>query len=167
MTHYPSRANLALDLTPVSRYHRGNYSWVPACPRKGHMSILKSIGAILAGAIIGIVLSVATDTLMHALHIFPPLGQPMTDSRLLALATIYRTIYGVVGAYVTAWLAPWRPMLHVFILGMLGELASITGAVATWNNTAKYGPHWYPIALVILALPPALFGGWLYKMHTV
>src|SRR5262249_8995704 len=67
-------ANLALDLTPVSRYHRGTHSWVPACPRKGHMSILKSIGAILAGAIIGIALSLATDSLMHALHIFPPLG---------------------------------------------------------------------------------------------
>jgi len=127
------------------------------------LSILKSIGAVLAGAIVGIVLSLGTDALLHALHVFGPIGTPMTDSRLLAWATIYRTIYGVLGAYVTAWLAPSRPMLHAFILGILGELASIAGLVATWNETGKYGPHWYPIALVVLALPPALLGAWLYE----
>ena len=129
-------------------------------------SILRSIGAVLAGAIAGIALSLGTDALMHALHLFPPVGQPMTDSRLLALATVYRTIYGVIGAYVTAWLAPSRPMLHAFILGTLGELAAIAGVIATWNDVDKYGPHWYPIALVILALPPALLGAWFYEKRT-
>ena len=133
---------------------------------KGAHVHLKSVGAVLAGAIVGIALSLATDAHMHALHIFPPLGEPMTDSRLLALATLYRTIYGVIGAYVTAWLAPSRPMLHAIILGILGELASIAGLVMTWNETAKYGPHWYPIALVVLALPPALFGAWLYERRS-
>jgi hypothetical protein len=127
------------------------------------LSILKSIGAVLAGAIAGIALSLGTDALMHAFHLFPRLGQPMTDSRLLALATSYRTIYGVVGGYVTAWLAPSRPMIHAFILGILGELATIAGVVATWSDPDMYGPHWYPIALVILALPPALLGAWLYE----
>lgn len=108
-------------------------------------------------------LSLGTDAVMHALHLFPPIGTPLTDSRLLALATAYRTIYGVIGAYLTAWLAPSRPMLHAFLLGALGELAAIAGVVATWNDVAKYGPHWYPIALVILALPPALLGAWLYE----
>lgn len=127
------------------------------------LSILKSIGAVLAGAFVGIALSLGTDSLMHALHLFPPIGQPMTDSRLLALATAYRTIYGVLGAYVTAWLAPSRPMLHAMILGALGMLAAIAGVVATWNDVEKYGPHWYPIALVVLALPPAWLGAWLYE----
>jgi hypothetical protein len=130
------------------------------------MSILKSIGAVIAGVVVAILLSLATDTLLRLLHVFPSLTQPMTDSSLLALATVYRTIYGVIGAYVTASLAPSRPMLHAFILGTLGELASIVGLVATWNNTAKYGPHWYPIALVVLALPPALLGAWLYERRS-
>jgi hypothetical protein len=130
------------------------------------MSILKSIGAVLAGAIVGIALSLGTDVLLRQLHIFPSLSQPMTDSRLLGLATLYRTIYGVIGAYVTAWLAPSRPMLHALILGILGELASIAGLVTTWKETDKYGPHWYPIALVVLAMPPALFGAWLYERRT-
>jgi hypothetical protein len=127
------------------------------------LSILKSIGAVLAGAIVAILLELGTDELLRQLHIFPPLSQPMTDSGLLGVATLYRTIYGVVGGYVTARLAPSRPMLHAFILGTLGELAAIAGVVATWNDTDKYGPHWYPIALVILALPPAFLGAWLYE----
>lgn len=126
-------------------------------------STLKSIGAILAGAIVGIALSLGTDAVMHALHLFPPIGTPLTDSRLLALATAYRTIYGVLGAYVTAWLAPSRPMLHATILGALGMVAAIAGVIATWSETDKYGPHWYPIALVVLALPPAWLGAWLYE----
>ena len=130
------------------------------------LTILKSIGAVLAGVIVGIALSLGTDALMHALHLFPPLGQPMTDSRLLALATLYRTIYSVVGAYVTARLAPSRPMLHAMILGALGMIAAIAGVIATWNNVAEYGPHWYPIALVVLALPPAWLGAWLYQRRT-
>ena len=130
------------------------------------LTILKSIGAVLAGAIVGIALSLGTDALMHALHLFPPVGQPMTDSRLLTLATIYRTIYGVLGAYVTARLAPSRPMLHAMILGALGMIAAIAGVIATWSNVAEYGPHWYPIALVVLALPPAWLGAWLYERRS-
>jgi hypothetical protein len=117
----------------------------------------------LAGAVVGIALSSCTDAAMNALHLFPPLGTPITDWRLLAFATVCRTIYDVIGAYVTAWLAPSRPMLHAFILGILGELASIAGVIATWKDTATYGPHWYSIALVVLALPPALLGAWLYE----
>jgi hypothetical protein len=27
------------------------------------------------------------------------------------------------------------------------------GAVATWNRGPEFGPHWYPVALILLALP--------------
>jgi hypothetical protein len=69
----------------------------------------------------------------------------------LALATLYRTIYGVGGAYLTARLAPSRAMLHAMVLGALGFIASLAGAVATWNKMEIYGPHWNPVALVVLA----------------
>ena len=45
------------------------------------------------------------------------------------------------------------------LLGTLGFAVSILGTVATWNNTAEFGPHWYPLLLVVLALPPAWIGG--------
>ena len=119
---------------------------------------LRSTVAVLVGAVLGIVLSLGTDALLRAVGIFPPLGR-LTSDPLLLLATAYRTVYGVVGAYATARLAPARPMLHALILGLLGLVASAVGAVATWNRGPAFGPHWYPLALVVLAMPPAWLGG--------
>jgi hypothetical protein len=120
----------------------------------------QSIGAVLAGAATGIVVTLVTDAVLHKVGVFPPSGQPAGDGPL-ALATAYRTVYGVGGAYLTARLAPSRPMLHVLILGALGLIASLAGAIATWNKMEIYGPHWYPLALVVLALPQSWLGGWL------
>ncbi len=120
----------------------------------------RSIVALLAGMIVGIVLSLGTDLLLHMAHVFPPLGASMTgyDGPLL-LATIYRTLYGVLSSYIAARLAPHRPMLHAMVLGALGFAVSILGAVVTWNKGPAFGPHWYPVALIVLALPTAWLGG--------
>ena len=90
-------------------------------------------------------------------------GLPATD-RILALATIYRTIYGVMGAYVAAWLAPYRPMLHALVLGAIGFFVSILGTAVTWNKGPEYGQHWYPITLIVLAIPTAWVGAKLFEM---
>jgi hypothetical protein len=50
-------------------------------------------------------------------------------------------------------------MLHALILGVLGLAASTAGAVVTWNKGPVFGPHWYPVALVVLAIPTAWAGG--------
>jgi hypothetical protein len=120
----------------------------------------KSIGALAAGFLAGAVLSVATDVVLHAVGVFPPWGQSLVgyDSALL-LATAYRTVVGVLGAYVAARLAPDRPMHHALWLGAIGLLASIVGAAVTWNKGPAFGPHWYPLALVVLALPQSWLGG--------
>jgi hypothetical protein len=124
----------------------------------------QSVGAVLAGAVAGIIVTLATDAVLHKAGVFPPVGQPASD-RALALATLYRTIYGVAGTYLTARLAPSRPMLHAMVLGVLGVVASLAGAVATWNKMETYGPHWYPVALVVLALPQSWLGGWLREQQ--
>ena len=126
----------------------------PQPPRQ----LARSFLAILTGIIFGIVLSIGTDILMHALGILPPLGQPASNSSLL-LATIYRTVYGVISSYITARLAPNRPMMHALVLGLLGFVVSIAGAVVTWNKGPAFGPHWYPVTLVVLAIPTAWLGG--------
>jgi hypothetical protein len=54
-------------------------------------------------------------------------------------------------------------MMHAMIGGFLGFLLSVVGAVATWNRSAEFGPHWYPVTLVVLALPCAWLGGKLYE----
>lgn len=120
--------------------------------------ILRSINAVLAGIVVGVVLTVATDLVFHATGVFPPWRQPVSSGPLL-LATLYRSIYGVIGAYLTARLAPSRPMAHALAGGLIGLIVSTIGAVVTWNRGPAFGPHWYPVALIVLALPTAWAGG--------
>ena len=92
--------------------------------------ILRRIGAVFAGLLAVIVLSVGTDAILHATGVFPPLGQPMSD-KLFLLATAYRTIYGIIGGYVIARLAPDHPMALALFMGFMGFIVCIVGAVAT------------------------------------
>jgi hypothetical protein len=129
----------------------------------------RSIGAVLAGMFAGLVLTIGTDIVLHAVGAFPPWGQSMVGfGRALLLATAYRTVYGVLASYVIARLAPDRPMGHALIGGAIGLLVSITGAAVTWNKGPAFGPHWYPLALVVLATPQAWAGGKLrvMQLHT-
>jgi hypothetical protein len=109
-----------------------------------------------------VVFSLGTDLALHAAGIFPALGDLMSD-RLLVLATVYRTIYAVLGGYITARLAPNRPMQHALLNGLIGVALSTLGAVVTWNRAL--GPHWYPLVLVVTALPTAWLGGKLRVMQ--
>jgi hypothetical protein len=130
-------------------------------------SIGRSIVALLAGLFTGILLSLGTDVVFHAVHVFPPWGASMVGyDKALLLATIYRNIYGVLGSYIAARLAPHRPMLHAIVLGILGFVVCILGALATWNKGPAFGPHWYPVALIVFALPVAWIGGKLRLMQT-
>lgn len=122
----------------------------------------RSVVALLAGMALGIVLSIATDSFLHAVGFFPPLGQPMSSPQL-AVATLYRAIYGIVASYVIARLAPYQPLGHALIGGFIGLLASTAGAIATWNM--GLGAHWYPVALIVIALPTAWIGGKLRLMQ--
>jgi hypothetical protein len=136
------------------------------CGELGNMNkkLLKSIGAVVAGAAVSIVLELGTDKAMRTAGIFPSGEGSMSDT-LFILATTYRTIYGVLGAYITARLAPDRPMFHALILGVLGTVAAAAGAIAMWNKMPEIGPKWYALALIVLALPPAWLGGKLRLMQ--
>jgi hypothetical protein len=125
--------------------------------------IFKSIAAVMIGAGVGIFLSIGTDAAMRALGIFPV--QPPMKNSLFVLATIYRTFYGVIAAYITARIAPDKPMMHALVLGSLGLVACAAGAIATWNKMPALGPKWYPLALIVLAIPPAWAGAKLRLMQ--
>jgi hypothetical protein len=124
----------------------------------------RSIGAVLIGIVVGVLLTLVTDMVLHVIGLFPPLGQPVADAPLV-LATAYRIVYGALGSYIIALLAPNRPVLHALIGGAFGALASTVGAVVTWNRGPAFGPHWYPIALILTALPCAWVGGKLRLMQ--
>ena len=133
---------------------------------KSSRHTLRSIGAVLAGIVVGIAITLGTDEILHIAGVFPPWGQSMVGyDGALALATGYRVVYGVLGSYIMARLAPNRPMLHALIGGVIGVIASTVGAVTTWNGGPAFGPHWYPIALIVTALPCAWVGGKLRVMQ--
>jgi len=124
-------------------------------------SIGRSIGALVAGLVVGIVLSLGTDAILRVTGIFPPFGQLMS-SGMFVLAITYRVIYSVLASYIAARLAPDRPMWHAMVLGVINLVVSLIGALATWNKGPEYGAHWYPLSLVVLALPAAWLGGRFY-----
>jgi hypothetical protein len=122
--------------------------------------VLRRVGAVLAGFLAIAILSTATDTALHATGVFPPFGQPMGDA-LFVLATAYRIVYGVAGSYLTARLAPDRPLQHALALGVVGLIVSIGGAMAAWD----LGPAWYSLAVIAIAIPCAWVGGRLREMQ--
>jgi hypothetical protein len=121
-------------------------------PRK----IGQSVGALFAGFVVNVALSLAMDAGLRATGMLPALGVPMTDAQSL-LATAYRTVFAVISSYVVARLAPHHPLEHAIVGGAIGMALATVGAAATWNR--GLGPHWYPVALVVLALPTAWAGG--------
>jgi len=123
--------------------------------------LLRSTGAIFSGFISVFVLSLGTDQALHVLGVYPPWTEPMYDSGLNALALSYRVVYTVLGSYITARLAPHAPMKHALILGGIGFVLSLAGAIGA--SGMNLGPMWYPIALVITTLPCAWLGGYLYR----
>jgi hypothetical protein len=119
---------------------------------------LRRVGALFAGLLVVVVLSTAADALLHATGVYPPAGQPMSDA-LFLLATAYRLVFGTLGSLVAARTAPVRPMWHAVALGALGTVLALAGLLATWNAGPSLGPRWYPVALVLTALPCGWLGG--------
>ena len=119
----------------------------------------RSIGAVAAGVFVIIAVTTLVDVLFHVAGVFPPMDQPIND-RLALLATAYRIVISIGGAWLTARLAPSEPMKHALILGYVGVVLGLVGVIATWN--LGLGPRWYPVALAALAIPQCWVGGRIY-----
>jgi hypothetical protein len=117
------------------------------------MIILRSILAVLAGLVFVVAASTLTDLALEN-SVFPELNTPKVPPPLLALALAYRTLYGAIGGWITAKLAPRHPVRHAVILGVIGTIAGTAGAVVMWS----FGQHWYPVALAVLAIPQSWLG---------
>ena len=124
----------------------------------------RSVGAVFLGFLAVVVLSLGTDQVMHMLKVYPPWNEPMNDTGDNLLALTYRCVYGVIGSYITARFAPHSPMRHALVGGCIGFVLSLVGFIAT--RDMNLGPSWYPISLVLTALPCAWLGGVLHhKWH--
>lgn len=126
-----------------------------------NMNTLKSIGAVLAGFITIFILSNGMDKILEGTGVFPTVDEQLkhgfTVWWMQALTLFYRIIFTAVGGYVTAKLAPSRPMRHVIILATIG---TVPGAVASLA-VASMGifPVWYSVALVAIGFPSVWLGG--------
>jgi hypothetical protein len=124
--------------------------------------LLRSAGALLLGFVVVVILSLAADELARMLGLLPSLDQPAPEGGGLLLPFAYRSVIVVLGGYVVARFAPYAPMGHALISGVLGLVLTIGAAIAQWDR----GSHWYPIAIVLTAVPYSWLGGLIHrKLH--
>jgi hypothetical protein len=119
---------------------------------------LQGTGAVVAGLLVNVILGTVTDAVLHGTGIFPPAGEPMA-AHLWLLAIAYRTLFGVAGCYLTARLAPDRPLRHALVLGGVGLVLSVLGTVAVLGEGPEYGPLWYALGVIAIVMPSAWLGG--------
>ncbi len=120
----------------------------------------RSVLALLAGFLVNVVLSLATDFALQAVGILPAIGHGQMNDSQSALAAAYRTLFSVISSYFVARLAPYRPLEHALVGAAIGMMLATVGAMATWNKAL--GPHWYPLFLIALALPSGWAGARLW-----
>jgi hypothetical protein len=125
------------------------------------ISMMRLILSILAGWIIGAVLSVGTDHVLHITRVFPPYGEPMHNDGLLALAFAYRSVFSILACYLAAMWAKDNAKKAVWSLGIIGTILWLGGSIAMW----EFAHPWYNIAGIVTAIPLALIGGRLYAEY--
>jgi hypothetical protein len=104
-----------------------------------------------------VILAVVTDTFLQSVGILPITGKErFTDFHSL-LALSYHLLYAALGGYLTARLAPYRPITHALALGSVGLAMSVPGLRAIVEG--DLAPAWYGWALIIFALPVTWLGG--------
>jgi len=116
----------------------------------------RSTGAVLAGLLTIWVIHTGTDAILHAVGVYPTAGVTMSAG-LFGLALAYRIVFSVLGAHVTARLAPRRPLKHALVLGGIGSLLSLGGVVANLVHP-EMGPLWYTLALLASTFPSCWLG---------
>jgi hypothetical protein len=120
---------------------------------------LKSIGAVFAGLLFIVITHTILDFIFEKIDLLPH-GNLYTSTGIILFVISYRALFSLFGCYLTALLAPQKPMKHALILGGIGTLLSLVGVIV--NAKMKLGPDWYAWSLVVIAMPIAWLGGKLY-----
>lgn len=115
--------------------------------------------SILAGFFTSGILASAVDHVFHTTGVYPPYGVPNYNNAAMLLAFSYRVLFGILGAYITTALAREQANKAVLILGTIGSVLWLAGAIAMWN----YAPAWYNVIGIVTGIPIALIGKRLYQ----
>jgi uncharacterized BrkB/YihY/UPF0761 family membrane protein len=116
---------------------------------------LRSLGAVIAGFALLVILSMITDSILERTGVMKTQPFAANPVWLIVVIVLYRTIFNTLGCYLTARIAPDNPMKHAIILGIIGVVLTTVGLIAMWDIP----PRWYPVSLIVLTLPAAWLGG--------
>lgn len=90
-------------------------------------------------------------------HLFDGATGATRDTRMLAALIAWVFVAATFGCWLTARLAPNRPMRHAMILGVAGLAFNVVGTIVNWETA----PAWSHVVSLLLVLPAAWLGGWL------
>ena len=122
----------------------------------------RSIIAVIAGFVLTFALNMGTSFGLAALS--PAFSaRPLTDPAWLIGICAYVGVFGIVGCYVTARLAPSRPLLHALIMGGIALAMSIPMTISMWNDA----PAWFNVYNLLAVMPYAWIGGTLRERELV
>ena len=114
----------------------------------------RSIVAVAAGFVLTMALNLGTNAILVRLGVIPAEGAT-TDAATLILVCAYVAVYGILGCYVAARLAPSRPMAHALVLGALALAMSIPITLQQWDTS----PAWFNVYNLLAVMPYAWLGG--------
>jgi hypothetical protein len=115
---------------------------------------VRSIVTIAVGFLFIAVLTLGTDALVRVAFpdAFDESGRTEKLS-ILIFSVVDVGIYTIVGCYLTARLAPSRPMWHALVVGLLGLIFVVADTIAFWPEA----PTWFNV----LSLAPLMLYAWI------
>jgi hypothetical protein len=117
--------------------------------------ILKSVVALLAALVTIFILSIGTDVLLEKNGYLTTAEFNRNAAWVIVLVLACRILYFILGGFLAAKLAPNHPTQHALIIGCIGVVLNIVGAVMTWSAT----PHAFSLALILMAFACSWLGG--------
>ena len=118
--------------------------------------MLRSIGSVLAGFLfIAIGVNAANVPLRRMMPQAFEANGGTHDTTALLISFVAVAVFAIAGSYLTARLAPNRPMRHALILAAAGLVFNVISAAMTWG----YWPAWYTLISLALVMPYGWLGG--------
>jgi len=93
-------------------------------------NVLRSLGAVILGFVLIAALSTVSDAVLESIGAIPKGKLPVHGAETTLIGILaYRAVFSIAGCFLTAKLAPSRPLIHALILVALGITVSLLGSL--------------------------------------